>query len=591
MARIGRNERASSWVRWAVVAGIALLLVWTGWVVARGLVARDQLVSAVPLAHELRDAVLDGRADQATALAADVKAHSSTAYDMTHDPIWRVTEGVPWLGANLTAVREVTEVVETITSEVLDPVLAAASRFDPASLSVVNGAVDLSPIIAVQSDIAIANSGMSEASRRAESIDITATVRPVSDSVGQLLGLVREVSSSIDALDRAAYLLPAMLGDQGPRSTLVLIQNNAELRASGGITGALALVTAEAGAVALAGQASSSDFRPAFDAPVLPLDAATSQLYGDITGRYIQDVNLTPWFDTSAQLAQEMWRQRIGGEVDAVVGVDPVLLSYLLEATGPVAVGDVELTSYNVVGLLLSDVYAWHDDPEMQDAFFAAAAQAVFAAVTSSGVDSRQLIEALVRGGEENRIRIWSAHPDEQKVIEGTTLAGLLPSGDADGSSLGVFLNDGTGAKMNFYTEISTTVAMGVCGADGLPTYRLSVTIENAAPEDAADSLPAYVTGGGRFGIPPGSIGMFVSAYGPVGASVQNAMLGDQAVPVVIAEDRDRPVSLVFFELAPGESTTYTVDFLGSTPARGPLQLVHTPTINVIETQHRALAC
>ena len=49
-----------------------------------------------------------------------------------------------------------------------------------------------------------------------------------------------------------------------------------------------------------------------------------------------------------------MWRANIGGRVDGVISFDPVALSYLLKATGPVKIGNGEtITSDNAVSYLL----------------------------------------------------------------------------------------------------------------------------------------------------------------------------------------------------------------------------------------------
>ncbi|WP_157981605.1 DUF4012 domain-containing protein [Protaetiibacter intestinalis] len=443
----------------------------------------------------------------------------------------------------------------------------------------------------MQPELAEANDAMSAAATSAAGIDVDTTIGPVRDSVEKLLGLIDEATSSVDSLYRTSHLLPIMLGEDGPRSTLVLVQNNAELRAAGGVSGALALITASGGKVDLAGQASSRDFGAHFDSPVLPLDDPTRSLFGDIAGEYIQDVNLTPWFDTTGQLAQAMWQQRIGGTIDAVVAVDPVLLSYLLEATGPVQVGEVLLTSENAVAVLLSETYARYPDPADQDAFFAAAAQAVFSAVTGPDVEPKALVEALVRGGEERRIRIWNAREEDQQYVAGTTLSGILPSDNSDGPELGVYLNDGTGAKMNYYTDLEVDVAGGVCRADGIPTYRATVTFTNNAPADAATSLPDYVTGGGDFGIEPGKVKTLIAIYGPVGAIVQGATLDGEEAIGTGAIDRGRPVFQVSTLLAPGESATYTVEFAGVAGEKGPLTVDVTPTLNQTETRHRSLVC
>ncbi len=593
MALAHRAQRPRTWVRWVVLAGVAVLLVWTGWIVVRGLIARDELTATLPAVRELREAVVDGRTSETGPLVAELKQHAAAAHDMTHDPVWRITEFVPWVGPNLAAVRQVTEIATTLTDRGIDPLLSAAARFDPEAFAVVDGAIDLAPIVAIQPDVALANDAMADARRQADAIDVGATVGPVRDAVEQMLGMVDEVTGSVDALDRTSHLLPAMLGQDGPRTTLVLIQNNAELRSSGGVSGALALVSATGGKVQLAAQASTTDFSPPFDAPVLPLDAPTASLYGDITGEYIQDVNLPPWFDTSGELAKAMWEQRMGGTVDAVVAVDPVLLSYLLEATGPVQVGDLTLTADTAVATLLSDAYVRYPEPRAQDAFFAAAAQAVFGAVTSGQADAKALVTALVRGGDEGRVRIWNARDDDQEYVLGTTLSGMLPADNSDGPRLGVYLNDGTGAKMDYYLDTRVTLASGVCHADGRPTYRVTVTLRNDAPADAATSLPAYVTGAGAFGVEPGRIKTLVGVYGPVDSDnqgVTDAASGEQAAGFA-ALDRGRPAVVVPTELGPGDSVTLVYEFLGTARERGPVTVELTPTLNDSETRHRSLSC
>ena len=121
-----------------------------------------------------------------------------------------------------------------------------------------------------------------------------------------------------------------------------------------------------------------------------------------------------------------MWRQQFGTEVDGVLSVDPVTLSYLLAATGPIGLptGDT-LLSENAVQLLLADVYARYTVPAHQDAFFAAAASSVFDAIAGGNFEPAALVSAISRAGEEHRILIWSAHAEEQAMLAPTTLAGV----------------------------------------------------------------------------------------------------------------------------------------------------------------------
>lgn len=225
-------------------------------------------------------------------------------------------------------------------------------------------------------------------------------------------------------------------------------------------------------------------------------------LYGDITGEYMQDVTLTPRFDVSAKLAREMWKQRFAQQVDGVLAIDPVTLSYVLRATGPVQLptGDT-LTADNAVQMLLSDVYAKYPDPVVQDAFFASASSAVFDKVASGGFDTKAFVSALTQSADESRLRLWSADTAEQRRISGTPVAGELPTATADSSQFAVYLNDGTGSKMDYYLDKSVSVGSSVCRKDGRPTSVVEITLKNTAPADAATSLPRYVTGGGDFGV------------------------------------------------------------------------------------------
>ena len=174
-----------------------------------------------------------------------------------------------------------------------------------------------------------------------------------------------------------------MLGADGPRDYLVLFQNNAEWRSLGGIPGAMALLHTDDGAMTprragvVGGLSASTTSRCCRSATRSRRSTASAP------GKWIQNVTQVPDFAVSGALAREMWAREHGGQqVDGVIALDPVALSYLLEATGPVTLptGDV-LTSENAVPLLLNEVYQRYEDPADQDAFFAAAAATVFDAL------------------------------------------------------------------------------------------------------------------------------------------------------------------------------------------------------------------
>ncbi|WP_181429149.1 DUF4012 domain-containing protein [Curtobacterium sp. MCSS17_008] len=470
--------------------------------------------------------------------------------------------------------------VDDIATGAVSPVAGVIDGVGADSFAPKDGKVNLDSLIRAQPAVERANETLAKAKRDAGAIDTSGTLSPVTSAVNQLRNAVRSASEQVETANRVVQLAPAMLGNDGERNYVLLFQNNAELRAGGGIPGAVALLKVQDGAISLGDQAAGSSFGP-YDESVLPLEPGTRSLYGEITGRYMQDVTLTPRFDVSAALAREMWKQKFGQQVDGVLAIDPVTLSYILRTTGPVQLptGDT-LTSDNAVQLLLSDVYAKYPDPAVQDLFFASAASAVFDKVSSGSFDAKQFIGALTQGTQEGRLRLWSATKAEQQRLAGTPLAGELPTATEKTRQFGVYLNDGTASKMDYYLEKTVSVGASVCRADGRPTSAVEVTIKNTAPADAATTLPAYVTGGGALRTEPGKIKTLIAVYAPEDAIYLGSSQDGKEVGVQTVMDGGHPAVQLQTLLAPGESTTFRVAFLGDAKyAKAGVDVLSTPGV------------
>ena len=578
-----------------VLLALAIAVVFcAAWVGVRGYLASQHLQNAVALATEVRSGIADG-GDATLQRAHDLQSEVQAAEGLTGDVVWRGTEYVPFVGDDLRAVRQVSAVLSTVADDAVVPVAEVASKVDVESFKPVDGALDLQPLVEAQPAVDRADSTLTSQLEVAQAIDTSGTVSQVTDAVDQLVDVLGGASAQVDVVARAVDLAPGMLGADGPRDYLVLFQNNAELRATGGIPGAVALLRVEGGKISLVQQASSGDF-PRADAPVLPLPVETQGLYGAITGQYIQDVNLTPQFPLSAQLAREMWKRQFGTEVDGVLSIDPVALSYLLTATGPVTLptGDV-LTSDNVVSTLLSTAYSRYSDPTQQDDFFAGAAATVFSSISSGDLDASALLAGLARAGEERRLYLWSADDTEQSRIAETTLAGELPTSTVDQPRFGVYFNDGTASKMDYYLGAKISIGQAVCRQDGRPSWIVDVTLTNNAPADAATSLPEYVTGGGQLGTPAGDISTNVSIYAP-NAGVFVAAAEDGAeVGLQTATDSGLSVSQYQKTLSPGQTSMMRVEFLGGDPVESATIAIpgieSTPTVHGTETQSLKINC
>jgi hypothetical protein len=253
-----------------------------------------------------------------------------------------------------------------------------------------------------------------------------------------------------------------------------------------------------------------------------------------------------------------MWLERTGESVDGVLAVDPVALSYILAATGPV-------------------VYETFALPSDQDAFFAGATGKIFGAVTAGQADTSTLFDALGRSADEDRLHLWSADGDEQKRIESTGLAGLVPTSTGDTTAFGVYLNDATGAKMDYYLSSGVGIASGVCRTDKRPNFDVTVKLESRAPNDALTSLSPYVTGGGRYGVLPGNISTSVFVYAPAGSVPFSVTIDGVEHAFVAADDDSHSVAGITVELKPGQQSEVSMKFVGLAGASDAVVLEHTP--------------
>jgi hypothetical protein len=560
-----RKRGAGAVIAWLASGFAVALLCACAYVAMLAFDANGRLHESADDLGRLHSALTAADASQASSAAKGATESavesSRRAHGDTHNPVWRVAEFVPWAGANLVAVRQASEVTLDAVDHAVRPIGTLAGRVTPARFMPKDGRIDATALSSAAGALSTASDSLRRASSHADAIDTAGTIGPVRDAVRSLQKQLRNGSEEADAARRAALLLPGMLGMNGARDYLVLFQNNAEVRSTGGIPGALAVIHVDHGAITMTRRASSAAFPAQADATGL-LSRSTLALYGDLPGRYIQDVTLPPAFELSGRLASTLWEQSTGQHVDGVVSIDPVALSYLLEATGsvPLSTGET-LTAGNAVKILLSESYARYPVGQ-QDRFFARAATTVFAAATDGGANAHGMLAALARAGSEGRVLVWSARPNEQALIAQTSLAGALPSSSPGQARFGVYLNDATGAKMDYYLRSDVALGSALCRADGRADLAVAVTLRNTAPTDAATALPAYVTGGGMSGVAPGTILTQIAVYAPPGAAWLATTAKGRDVTAKAAIDDSRAVSRYTMELAPGESKTVQFDFL-----------------------------
>ena len=582
-----RRRRILFWITVAAGSIVIVLGAAGAWVGNRALEIKSDLEATSALLPELKAQLLANDKSAANKTMAALRQHTSAARAAGTDPLWKAAAAFPGLGANFSAGTEATVAADDLVNLAAAPLVKVFDSLDWKTLTPTHGSVNLQPLSAAAPSIVSAARTIELSYERLENIDTSALLPQVAQPFDKAKTQLADARTALNTAGNAAQLIPAMMGSQGPRNYLLLVQNPAEIRASGGIPGALAVLQINHGSIKLAEQSSASALH-AFDPPV-NVDADQEKIYTSRLGTYMQDVNMTPDFPTAAQTAKTMWEKRDPGEtIDGVLSIDPVVLGKILEVTGPVQLPaeawvagmPTTLTADNVVKTLLSDVYARIRNPAEQDLYFAGVAKQVFDAVSSGQGSGENLVNALAAGTAEHRVLLWSAHSDEQKLLGGQTIGGTVTGPSVPAAGFGVYFNDGTGAKMDYYVKRKVQLVQN-CDAGGYRNYTAKVTLTNTAPADAASSLPAYVTGGGDFGVPQGTVQTSVVVYGPSQANLDTAKVDGQQVPLGSYRHAARPVGTLVLQLSPGETKTVEVSF-GKVVQTSPPQLAVTPTIQPI---------
>lgn len=554
-----------------VVALVVLFAVYAAWLL---LTTQKELTRASDDGHALKAAITAGDQAGVQRSLAQLQTDADAAARHTGGPTWWVLRHVPILGDDFSGVRVVSQVASDLSHSNLAQV--ATQTNDVKKILPSGGRVDLAEIRRLAPEVAQGHAAAAKAVAELAQERPAGFVGPLKRKYLDLQAQVDEAASMLGIADTAFHVMPAMLGADGPRHYLLVMQNNAEVRATGGLPGAVAQLDAVGGKVTLGTQTSGSSFDKA--PHPLTLSSSEQALYGSQMGEYFLDANFTPSFPRAADLMRTRWNQVYPGHIDGVLTVDPVTLSYLMRATGPITVDGVQLTSDNVVEQLLHETYVRIAQPPLQDVFFRDAARAIFDSILGGSPNPRDLVSALRKGTDEHRVLVHAFDPHVQAALAGTTIAGEVPSQAGDHPQVGVYLNDSTGAKMSYYLRYSATMAATSCSR-GVQSLAGSLSIGSTAPANAA-TLPTYITGGGSFGVPVGSQVVSVMLFGPLGGFMDRVQLnGADAAQQQWFQIDGRPVIKVFASLAPGQTEKITWTMRGGAGQTGSTLLGVTPSI------------
>ncbi|MGP3966378.1 DUF4012 domain-containing protein [Streptomyces sp. 6N223] len=528
------------------------MLVGAGWLLVTGLLARGELLAAQRELETARQSVVANPDESRTALTSAAE-HATRARVLTSGPAWFLADSLPVLGDPAETVRGAAYAADRLTRDALPPLVRLVSDLEGEIRDGGGLGAALSRLRHATADLDRAARTTEEVRATTESLPRT-TWLPTADARDELVRQVGRLATATDDAALAARLLPPMLGDDGPRRYFVVFQNTAESRGTGGMPGAFAVFTADHGALRFEHFGTGSELSGS--RPAIELGAEFDAQYGasDPT-RVWANSNLSPHFPNAARIWAATWQEHSGQRVDGVIALDPTALGSLLGAAGPGRLPDGSaLTGDNVRDLVLRTAYErFQDDAERQTFLLDVARTA--ATTLTGALDDAERLPALLEAASdvlaEERLKVWSTRPDEQRRLETRSVSGILPQ-DA-GPFAGLVVNNAAGGKLDYYLERRLRWTPGRCTDIGR-SVTVKITLSNNAPRSG---LPAYVTQRGDdpdYPTQPGDNRLLVSYYASSGAFLTGAELDGRTATVHSGVERGHPVLTMDVEL-PAQST------------------------------------
>jgi hypothetical protein len=533
----------------AVVGG-ALLIdgAWAATSAVRGLSdVRYQLELGV-------EDLMAGRLPDAEARFGLARSHADGAAGITRHPAAALADVLPVIGDDIDAIQTMGQGVARVADAASVLVDAAqAAGWDGTSLpgSEEPGTVPLEPIRAAAPHLSRAATQMGEAKGILDGIDAAALLGPVGDAATTVREAVTRRASALRATARVAEILPGFLGGDEPRRYFVALQNLSAPRGTGGFLGLYGILAADNGSISLETfeHVARLGTVPPIRAPE-DVEARYSRFGG--TTHFIA-ANYSPDFPTSAGVILEMWRRSGAPPLDGVIAADPVLMSYLLNAYGPVSTPawPEPLIPQNVSTVLHRDTFTL---PKAEsDIAQEGIGEAFWAAVVDNPLPIGGLIDPLTRAVRERHLQVFSVDPEEQDALLELGAAGQV---DLTPNPLYVVWQDATAARAGFFARKEAVHRVSLA-ADGSATVETEVILENGAP----DGPPSPLLGEGATGDPVGYFAAFVSVYLPRGAAGVETSV-EPGVPLGIVEKEfGHPVAVELLGAPPGERATMTVRY------------------------------
>ncbi len=411
------------------------------------------------------------------------------------------------------------------------------------------------PFLRAQVELTSADQRLSQAKAIMDREDFKAsTPRLIKSRVDSLKIRLDSYLELVQKGRAAAVVLPQVIGSEGKKSYLLVLQNNNELRPTGGFIGSFAKVEFEGGKLRKLETNDVYNIDGALKEHVEP----PKEIKEDLSQKdwFLRDSNWEPDFPTAARQIEWFYNKETGERVEGVIALDISAMENLLSVIGGLDVADYneKITADNLFEKAVA-----HSE---SDFFPGSQAKKSFLTALSNQLFNKLfflpnqnwpgIVEALGTSLDTKHMLVYLNNPNMFSYMASQNWAGVLTrAGESKLGEMQDFLavvEANLGAnKANYYLErnyhLNTTV-----GKQGELFHRLKINYINRSPSSA---------------FPAGVYKNRLRIYLPLGTKLTRAVWGEtevttRATPFV---DYGRSGYSILLELSPKEEKTLILDY------------------------------
>ncbi len=539
-----------------------------------------QNVSAISDAVSSQDYAAASQAAQRVAsLAGEMDQELSS-------PIWTIASLVPVYGQDVSSVRTLVSSFSGVANDALVPLTKTLEANPVDSLISSDKTVNVPAVVQLLDAVQDAAPAMQTCADAVASLP-QLHISQLEELVSSAKSKISQVNGAFQSAADFAPLASSVLGAEGDRTYLVVAQNSAEMRASGGFPGSMGALQIKNGAISL------GDFSTVYDvmAEQTPASMNITEQEISLFGGFMNvacDAGMDPDFTRVAAIWAAAYEAKTGTHVDGVISVTPSVVQDLLSITGSITLADgTELDGTNATKVLQHDLY-WKylsadssvaNGNDITDGLFAEAAALSFDKLFSS-LNSETLMKfstCMTEGMSKRTVMFWLSNADEQSQLASLNCSGALNSDPAK-PAVGTFFSLWIGSKMGWYIDIDNKILSSQENADGTYTYRVQTTFANTATEDEVSRAGNYIAGY-LDGFDQDNLYPYLLVYAPAGGTISSFEATGGAQFTETEHEGLQLFEAVRPDLRAGESIVCTYEVTTSSEATEPLTFMSTPTL------------